>query len=53
MENNHVLNDNDSQKITLSINNERKDIIINKGRTKFTSEKFDTKIIEIKEEMEL
>ena len=50
--NNHVLNANnilDNKLITFSINNDILDIKMGKERKKYTSEKFDTTIIEIKE----
>ena len=50
--NNHVLNANDildNKLITFSINNDIRDIKIGKERKKYTSEKYDTTIIEIKE----
>ena len=50
--NNHVLNENDvmdNKIITFSMNNNIKDIKIEKGRRKYTSEIYDTTIIEIKE----
>ena len=50
--NNHVLNANDildNKLITFSINNDIRDIKIGKGRKKYTSVKYDTTIIEIKE----
>ena len=49
--NNHVLNANDildNKLITFSINNDIRDIKIGKERKKYTSEKYDTTIIEIK-----
>ena len=53
--NNHILNADsikDDKIITFSINNKIKDIKIKKERKRYTSEKFDTTIIEIKEEMD-
>ena len=53
--NNHVLNADaikDEKIITFSINNNIKDIKIKKERKRYTSEKFDTTIIEIKEEID-
>jgi len=50
--NNHILEENDIQDgkiVTFSINNDIKDIKLGKGRKKFTSEKYDTTIIEIAE----
>ena len=52
--NNHVLNANDindNKEITFSINNKVKYIKIGKTRKKYTSEEFDTTIIEIKEDL--
>ena len=53
--NNHILNADaikDDKIITFSINNNIKDIKIKKERKRYTSEKFDTTIIEIIEEMD-
>ena len=50
--NNHVLNANDifdNKLITFSINNDIREIKIGKGRKKYTSVKYDTTIIEVKE----
>ena len=50
--NNHVLKENDIKDnniISFSINNNMKYIKIEKGRKKYTSEKYDTTIIEIKD----
>ena len=54
--NNHVLEESDIQEgknITFSINNDIKNITIGKERKKYTSEKYDTTIIEIKGSDEL
>ena len=54
--NNHVLGENDIQSnktITFSINNVIKDFKIGNERKKYTSTKYDTTIIEIKESDEL
>ena len=53
--NNHVLNGNDiddNKEITFSINNKVKYIKIGKTRKKYTSEEFDTTIIEIKDDLD-
>ena len=55
MTNNHVLDSNDileNKIITFSLNNNIKNIKIDKERKTYTSEPFDTTIIEIKEELD-
>ena len=55
MTNNHVLDSNDISEnkiITFSLNNNIKNIKIDKERKTYTSEPFDTTIIEIKEELD-